>query len=152
LSQGLAWELEVELLKGIYCFPRRHQFVFASEHGGWDDRLASEFKRRADDPLKMRELCALTRERFDGAAALVAFGGASYLVRHHPESLVPLFEGLAADREAHGRRDLGGGRWEILPEYDAPPDVQSELMRAHVGDDVFQHMTTFFRLGKRYRE
>ena len=40
LLQGFAWHAEMELRRGIYCFPYRSGFVWAVEHTGWRARVA----------------------------------------------------------------------------------------------------------------
>jgi len=151
LSQGLAWQAEMELHKGIYCFPNRAEFVYASEHSGWGSLLANRFENRAQEPVTIEELCALTRTRFDSDAAIVGWGGASFLALHHAEAFPLLLADLVEERERKGRIQHGVTSWES-DKRDAPPEVQLEFLHERIGEDVLVEMTEYFRRGKRYRK
>jgi hypothetical protein len=153
LSQGLAWDAERELMKGIYSYSRRHEFVWASEHTAWDSQLAGRFRRRDEKktPLEIAELAALSRAGFDAEAALLAYGGARFLTIHHPDSIAPLMAALERDREANSRLDHGDGTWTMVPDYEAPPATQAALLEELVVEDALVELTRFFKKGRNYR-
>ena len=151
LSQGLAWHLENELRGTIYCFPYRSEFVWATEHTGWDRELQRRFKGRSDQPLHPDEFMAWRRGSYDAEAAHVTFGIAGFLARFHADRLPELCESLRLFTLENGRRDLGGGSWELIPGYEMPAEEQVRLMQELFGPEVLEDLTAYFQKGKRYR-
>lgn len=154
LSQGLAWDAERELMKGIYSYSRRHEFVWASEHTAWDSQLAGHFRQRDEEkePLTMPELATLTRAGFDPEGALLAYGGARFLTIHHPDSIAPLMAALARDRETNCRKVHDDGTWTMVPVYEAPASTQAALLEEIVVENAMLEMTRFFKKGRNYRQ
>ena len=148
LSQGLAWQTELTLLESVYCFPRREEFVFATEHTGWSETLHARYRHRTKEPLDLDEVSAVGHGEFNLAFARRAWGSAEFLVRKHPEAVAKILADLAADREANNRKDLGGGRWSLIADYETPLDGQRAIIERHLGEDVFEEMTAFFRTGQ----
>ena len=151
ISQGLAWEMEWDHAGSIWSYARREGFVYASEHDSWDDRLRRAFSDRKDKPLTASELCALDRGGFEADAALVAWGASAFLARHHASELGQVLSLLAADRKAGARKDLGNGRWTLVPDYVTPPEKQVQILRDVLGPDVLSQMVASFVKGKSYR-
>jgi hypothetical protein len=151
LAQGLAWHLEHELRGTIYCFPYRSEFVWATEHTGWDRELQRRFKGRAKEPLHPDEFMEWRRGSYDADAARVTFGIAGFLARHHADRLPDFCEALRLYALEHGRRDLGGGSWERIPGYEVPAAEQLRLLRELFGETVLEELTASFEKGKRYR-
>lgn len=151
LAQGLAWHLENELRGNIYCFPYRSEFVWATEHTGWDRELQQRFKDRKKDPLHPDEFMAWRRGSYDADAARITFGVAGFLARYHADRLPELCDRLRLFALEHGRRDLGGGSWERIPGYEVPEAEQLELLRELFGPAVMEDLTASFQKGKRYR-
>ena len=147
LSEGLAWQAENELLGSVYCFPRRNGFVFCTEHTGWGTVVQRRFAH-AKEGIALPDLA---RIRFDGEFSLTdsqcAWVASEFLVREHPDAIAPLLLALARDRDAHHRRDLGGGRWELIPDYESPLEVQAACFEEGIGPGVWTEVTEFVRKG-----
>ena len=94
LSVGAAWNIELEVMRDIYCFYRAG-FVGIGDHGGWETELKREFKKRKKDPLALDEFAGWRRNTWDEHKAQLAFGMVEYLSRHEPEVL-PRRRGLPA--------------------------------------------------------
>jgi hypothetical protein len=139
LIQGVAWHLEEHLQGGIYCFPYRDEFVWATEHTAWPGEVKRDFEKRRE-PVTIDELY-FPRGCFEGAHARRSFGAVRYLVEEHPGTLSAALEELRVFRDAHGRVDQGGGTWSRDRDYEVPLVDQARILRTHVGADVFAEMT-----------
>ncbi|MCB9916046.1 MAG: hypothetical protein H6828_13030 [Planctomycetes bacterium] len=149
--QGFAWHLEFELRKGIYCYPYRASFVWATEHTGWDAVLKTRYKERKDEPLRLEDFTRWRRGAYVEEPAKVCFGLARFLARYHATELTPFAEELRLFRDAHNRVDHGDGTWERVVNYEVPEDELLRMLQAHFGDDVLLQAAEFFRKGKSYR-
>jgi hypothetical protein len=149
MLQGLAWHFEDALLDTLYCFPGRSEFVFATEHAGWDKALKSE---HADvEALACADVIALERGRFDAGAAQRAFGAARFLAEHRADALPQVLEELRLLREEKGIEHGTDGTWKRIPGYEpSAADVEAVLVKA-AGEDVLAEMLASFRKGKGYR-
>jgi len=146
LSLGLGWQFEFNRFRTVYCYPRRDEFVFATEHSDWDKTLRQLFKKR-DADLRMREILVERNAKYRGDDATRSWGVAEFLVRRHPDDLAGLLEAFSADRMQNGRTTKDDGTWELIADYETPGDLQSELMRTHLGEDVFDELLEFMRAG-----
>lgn len=147
LQTAVGWEAEIALDGTLYCFPYRAEFVFAAEHGGWPQELKNEFKDRADRPLNIGEVALWTRGKFDGRCARKAWGLLHHASGTAKGKLSPLFAELARFRSEHDRRETGPNAWERVPGYEIPPHEQERMLKAHLGDDVFEAATRAFVRG-----
>ncbi|MBI5363681.1 MAG: hypothetical protein HZA53_10920 [Planctomycetes bacterium] len=147
LQTAVGWEAEVALDGTLYCFPYRDEFVFAAEHGGWPNDLKSEFKDRDDRPLNIGEVALWTRGKFDGKCARKAWGLLHHAAGATKGKLSPLFAELARFRSEHDRRETGPNAWERIPGYEIPPHEQERMLKAHLGDDLFEAATRAFKKG-----
>ncbi len=152
LMNGWAWHVEMEMQGGIYCFPYRDEFVWASEHAGWDKELATRFKERKGKPLKVAEFADWQRGKYEDLPAKPAWGVVEFLREHRPGALVQIVEAMRLYRDEHNRVDLGGGSWERVVGFEIPLEVQAEILREQAGEDFFEAAGEFFRLGKRYSD
>ena len=134
IQQGWAWHLEESLLRGIYCFPYRDEFVFATEHTAWPNELRREFKDR-DEPLTIDDL-AFPRGKYDGERARRAFGAARFLAERRRGKFAGALEQL---RVARLERADGG---------EVPPADQERILKDKLGADVLDEMAKAFARGK----
>ena len=151
LVLGVAWQLELELRKGIYSFPYRDEFVWATEHTGWSSVLRDRFKDRKDTPLRIDELSSWRRGAYDEPSAKLSFGLVDFLVRFYPEKLSGFAEALRLFRDQDNRVELGGGSWARKPDYVLPDEALERLLKEHFGDHVLTDASEFFRKGKSFR-
>ena len=147
LQTAVGWEAEIALDGTLYCFPYRDEFVFATEHGGWHHDLKNEFKERPDRDLNIGEVALWTRGKFDAKCARKAWGFLHYAAGAAKGKLSPLFTDLARFRSAHDRRETGPNAWERIPGYEIPPHEQERMLKAHLGEDVFEAASKAFRKG-----
>lgn len=151
LVQGFAWHVEFKLRKGIYCFPYRDEFVWATEHTGWSSELKSMFKGRKGDPLKLDEFSHWSRGKYEAPLARISFGMAEFLTRYYPDELSAFAEELRVFREENNRIDLGGGNWKRKVNYRIPNEELERILEGHFGEHVLDDATEFFRKGKSFR-
>jgi hypothetical protein len=149
LESGIAWHVEEQLMKGIYCFPYRNQFVFATEHSAWTSELASAFRRR-EAPF-FEDLCAWQRGTYRGAQARQSFGFARFLAEHHSDVFGAVLDDLFDLRSRHGVVVHDDGNWELIPGWEAPAADQLAVFQRHLGEDVLSEVATYFEKGSKYK-
>lgn len=142
IVQGFAWHAELELRRGIFCFPYRSGFVKATEHTGWRARLASDWSSGAEPGIA--DLASLHRGSFDEKSARTAWGAAALLAEQHGPGLAAALLELYDLWERGSRKDLGGGRWERV-EFDVPLDEQWRVLRAHTTPELGPALLNWFR-------
>lgn len=145
LLQGFAWHAEMELRRGVYCFPYRAGFVRAVEHTGWRARVAALWRGKGEAPLA--EVATLKRGSFDDAGALNAWGAATFLAEKHGAGLAQALVELNGLWETGSRKDLGGGSWERLPDYEVPLADQERVLRAKACEDLPKALASWFTAG-----
>jgi hypothetical protein len=151
LVLGVAWQLEFELRKGIYCYPYRDEFVWATEHTGWSSVLRDRFKDRKSEPLRTEEFSHWRRGSYDDAHAKLSFGLVDFLVRFYPDRLTGFAEELRLFRDRDNRVELGNGSWARKPDYELPDAELTRLLEVHFGPLVLTDASEFFRKGKSFR-
>ncbi|MFT7486035.1 MAG: hypothetical protein ACI9F9_001888 [Candidatus Paceibacteria bacterium] len=150
LAQGFSWYLENEIRRSIYCFPYRSEFVFATEHTGWDNALRNAFNDR-DKPLTPIEFTSWKRGKYEGDVAKVSYGLVGYIARYHPDAFTPFLEAMRLYALENSKEDLGNGSWGRNADYALSNTDQAKFMREYFGNDCFLEATEFFKKGKRYR-
>ena len=148
--QGWAWSVELDLLKALYCFPYRDEFVWATEHSSWPSELAKAYQGREEDPVTISEFASWRRGKYDDARARVAWGMTRFLYRHRRGSMTRIAEELRLFREADNRVDHADGTWDRRLDYEVPLHVQIRILTEEAGEDLFSEATKFFLLGDRY--
>ncbi len=151
LVQGMAWQLEYRLLKGIYCFPYRRGFVFAVEHTSWENDLQNAFRTRQRQPLSIREFAEQRRGEYEPMVARLSFGILGLLFDFHRDTLSDFVEALRLDRKENERVDRGDGTWYRSLTYQTPLKRQVELIEKYFGLSFFDDAGEYFRRGKRYK-
>jgi hypothetical protein len=149
--QGFAWYVEMKLRRGIYCFPYRDEFVWATEHTGWNNELKNAFADRKDEPLQLEEFVEWRRGKYDARVARIVYGMVGFLVRHHPGALSLFLEDLRLFSLEDNKIDNGDGTWERDEDYVIPLRQQGIFLGKHFGKTVLDDVTGFFRLGKKYK-
>ena len=156
LTLGLAWHAEMEIRGGVWCFPYRDEFVFATEHTDWDKALAQVFGKRDAPELTMARVASLRRGGFDREAALIAWGAARWLAEHGPAergngALPKLLTELRAYRDEHGREWVDDRTWVLRPGYEVPVEAQAELLARAAGADALAEIGRFFAKPRGYK-
>jgi hypothetical protein len=147
LLSGVAWDVELAVRKGIYCFPYRDGFVGIEEHGGWSPQLRAKFEARAKEPPTAAEIASLKRGSYvDGHAAL-AWGTAHWLLKHHAAQLPAILADLDLARRKQGIEVAEDGSWKTIPDWDWPDATLDEILRRHLGQDVFAELGAAFSAG-----
>jgi len=142
--QGWAWTCEMRLLKGIWCYPYRDEFVFTVEHTSWGLDLRRMMKDRRGKPIASDELIGWRRGVWDGDAARIAWGLVDHLLREHPAEVPRFLEELRLWRDEHDRIENGDGTWRRDPAFVIPADVQREALERAFGDDLFEKVSRAF--------
>ncbi len=151
LSVAAAWSVELEVMRDIYCFPYRGEFVGVGEHGGWEAELKREFKKRKKDPLSLDEFAGWRRNTWDDHKAQLAFGMVEYLSRHEPAVLPEVAEAFRLRYQAGYKTTYPDGTWETNPAYQIPVEDQLDALVAASDPELLLRTSDFMRSWNRYR-
>ena len=144
--RGVCWSAEWSLRKAIWCYPYRDEFVYTVEHAGWPADVRRRVKKNfKDDPLSLEHVAALSRGKWSGEPARLAFATAHWLLDERREAMSALLEDLRLAYDRGSRLDTGAGTWERDVGYEVPVAEQETLMLEHLGEDVFQELTAGLR-------
>ena len=152
VALGFGWNVEFDLLKSIWCFPYRAEFVAERQHGGWAAELRNMFRDRGEGPLRIYDVAACRREQFDLDCAALSWGTIRFLIQHYPAALAPFLERLRVQRGQLGKTYTSYASWRIEADYEVPQEVQEEALRLAVRDDVFHLIGDWFREGRRWKK
>lgn len=150
LSLGLAWCIELDVCKDIYCFPHRAGFVGKREHKGWAKQLGLMREARGEKPFSIDDIAGWARGTYDDERAAVAWGAATLLARTYGSHLPAVVDELARVRERDGRVTHPDGSWEAVPGYEIPPETQREVLDRVLGFDFFAELARFAAEGPAY--
>ncbi|MGD2019275.1 MAG: hypothetical protein PVJ89_14230 [Planctomycetota bacterium] len=151
LSVGAAWNIELEVMRDIYCFPYRTGFVGIGDHGGWETELKREFKKRKKDPLALDEFAGWRRNTWDEHKAQLAFGMVEYLSRHEPEVLSRAAEAFRLQYKEGFKTTHPDGSWETNPAYQVPVEEQLDVLVDASDAELLGRATEFMTRWNRYR-
>ena len=153
IGLGVGWNVEFDVLKSIYCFPWRNSFVWATEHGGWENDLRRTFKKRETQPLAIDELASIKRGGFEVKDAALAWGTIRFFVQHHGAQLPALLMELQAKRDVLGRVPTGDGKnWAMAADYELPAEEQGKLIGQLVAADALRQAGDWFRQGANWKK
>jgi len=139
---GYAWNLEIALRKGVYCFPWRDEFVWAVEHGGWPAAVKARYAKARLQPA---DFMAFKRGQFVDAMAKAGWAMTAYLVAKEPAALPALLEELRVLHEQRARVQEGPNRWRRDTEYELSVAEQARLFTRHLGEGYLQRASVFVR-------
>jgi hypothetical protein len=151
LRIGLAWKVEWDVIGGIYCFPYRSGFVYATEHESWPNDLAKMFSERKEYPLQPSELGDWPRETFRAEFGQRAFGFVSFLADNFPAALPALLEAARREFERGSLKSAPAGSWQRDLQFDVSAQRLFEHLVALTRPDVVIELTTYLRKGMRYK-
>jgi hypothetical protein len=149
LLQGLAWHVEHEIMGSHYCFPWRNEFVWATEHTGWDTDLKRSHK--TTEKLAPEQVTALARGTFQLEQAQNAWGAATFLARHRAAALPAILEDLRVLVAEKGVVHGEDGTWERIPDWSPPAADQLAILKQRAGPDVMEELLAFYKKGKAYK-
>lgn len=149
VQTGAAWNTEIALLDGVWCFPYRAEFIFAVEHSGWPTALGNMYAKRAKQPFRLDEVADWKRGTWDKDAALQSWGLAAWFATEHPGVLSEILEDLYEHRDKANRVDLGNGSWKRIPGWEVSVADQAAILERHLGPQVFEDVTEAFRNARR---
>ena len=144
-EQGYAWHAEIALRGGVFCFPYRREFVYATEHVGWDAVVRARLANRASRPLVLDEFASWPRHTYSDTFGKLSWGMVTFLLHAHPDALPALLESFRVFRDANDRVKVSDSEWHRDPEYSIPLDVQGRLLREHLAPDWLERATRFLR-------
>jgi hypothetical protein len=150
LTQGLAWYVELEVKKSIYCFPFRAGFVGKKEHKGWQSALKAMLVESGQRAPTMTELAGWPRGSYDDRHAALAWGAATLLARYFPEELPLVVADFEERTRTGGRITNADGSWESVPDYEIPPDEQLAILDERLGTSFLGELERFCRQGRSY--
>lgn len=151
VSLGAAWNIELEVMRDIYCFPYRSGFVGVGEHGGWETELKREFKKRKKDPLSLDEFAGWRRNTWDEHKAQLSFGMIEYLARHEPEVLPRAAEAFRLRYKQGFKTTHPDGSWETNPAFQVPVEDQLDVLVGFSDAELLQRASEFMTRWSRYR-
>jgi hypothetical protein len=154
---GLCWHVEMELCDGVWCFPYRDGFVWASEHSGWSRTLASRMRRRPKQPYSLEDVTCMTRKVVRTSESdipyrdeyLLTWGTLRALAWNEDLSieLSKLCEALREHRLENGRRWVDKENWELIIGYRIPTEEQVAIFESVLGEDVWSVLDAALRKG-----
>ena len=154
---GLAWHVEMEICDGVWCFPYRDGFVWASEHTGWGRTLMSRMRKRRKEPFSLKDVTRLTREVVRTSESdvpyrdeyLLTWGTIRALAWDTDLSskLSKLCEDLREHRLKNGRRWIDKENWELIVGYRIPLEEQTAIFERVLGEDVWSVLDAALRKG-----
>jgi len=147
LLSGVAWEIELTVRKGIYCFPYRDGFVGVEEHAGWSPQLKNLFTSRETNPPTIAEIASLKRGAYIDTQAAFAWGTAHWLMRSKTANLSAILTDLDQVRRKQGITVAADGTWKTIEDWDWPNAVLDEILRKQLGNDFDQQLGAAFRTG-----
>lgn len=141
---GTAWNVELDVRGGIYCFPYRYGFVGIGEHGGWGPALRTRFGGADAPEVGPEVVCALERGQYVDTHAATAWGTMRHLIAERRTALPALLADfdLAWRQGAIERGE--NGTWRSLPLWEWPLETQADLLRRHLGRDVWKALQASF--------
>jgi hypothetical protein len=130
LVTGLSWYVENEIRGGIYCFPYRDEFVWATEHGSWNADLKRIVKKSKLEFFG--QMVGWKRGTYDSDSAHLAWGFAAFLAEKHPGAIASILQDMHALREEKGVvRE--GRNWQIIPGWEPSLEDQRTIVERHLG-------------------
>ncbi len=154
---GLCWHVEMEICDGVWCFPYRDGFVWASEHTGWGRTLISRMRKRRDRPFGLGDVTRLTRKVVRTSESdipyrdeyLFTWGTLRALAwdKELSFNLSKLCEALREHRLENGRRWIDKENWELILGYNIPLEEQIVIFEEALGEDVWGVIDAALRKG-----
>lgn len=142
LLTGLAWYVEIERCKDVYCFPYRVEFVWATEHTAWPKELEKLFPKDRDEYLP--RLVGWKRGTFEVDRGREAWGFARF-VSEHPGAWSAILDELATLRRTDGVRHFEDGSWELVVGWEPSVEQQRTILARHLGEDFEERAIESFR-------
>ena len=146
LELGVGWEAELSVTGRVHSFPNRDEFVWETEHSGFEGdlrRLARKARGKLSVPPEF------PRKSYRSDKAAVAWGVAAFLLKHRPDVIPPYFEKLRELR--HEGRQGDRTSWTLNPLYEPPLEDQLSALIECAGDDVVKQMNLFFLKPRKYK-
>jgi len=141
---GYAWHQEIALLKGVYCFPWRDEFVWATEHGGWPSSVKARYSKARLAPA---DFMNFKRGKYIDEMAKAGWAMTAWLVTEERARLPALLEELRVYRAEHGRVLESPDQWRKDPDYEVPLAEQVKRFQKHLGETYLARATAFVRAG-----
>jgi hypothetical protein len=142
IAKGIAWQAEMKVRRGIYCYPFRDEFVYVVEHEGWPIEVRNfvkkEFKKGS---LSIADFSALRRGHWNGEAARLAYGAMAWLLENRAAGLPAALEELRLTYDRESRIDKGGGLWERDVAYEVSDAAVEQAFEQHLGPEVLAELT-----------
>ena len=139
------------MIGGIYCFPYRTGFVWATEHNAWPSDLAKMYSDRKEYPIQPGELDEWPLETYRDEFAKRSFGFVSFLVDNFPDRLTPLLERAREEHERGSLRATEGGGWERVPGFETTAKRLFEHLVELTRPDITSELTTYLRKGLKHK-
>lgn len=151
LRLAASWQIEMEVLDGLYCFPYRKDFIAIDSHDGWEKVLNREFKKRKKEPLAHAEFASWKRNTWDDTHARLAWGFVEFLAKHKPEVLPAIAEEFRQIYKKGSIITSDNVNWRSNPSYQIPVDEQFSVLISEGGEDLYGEASNFLRKWKRYK-
>lgn len=143
--QGYAWHQEIAELGGVYVFPWRDEFVYATEHTGWDDLVRNRFLKTRPKPA---DFLGWKRGKYRDPEAKASWGMCEYLLAKERAKLPALLDQLRVFAEEHGRIEettAERATWRRDTDYEIPLAEQQKLLTQALGADYLERAALYFR-------
>ncbi|MFT5689357.1 MAG: hypothetical protein ACI8PQ_002201 [Planctomycetota bacterium] len=137
LLRGLAWMIEIEVTKGVYCFPDRSNFVWAAEHGSWP-KLAKNLATKLvkDDKLiDVDTLAMFERDKWDNDLAVLSWSVAHWLAEEHADVMPQILFDLNRARVKGSTTYYPDGTWDTTGDFLLSSDRQQRIFARYLGEE-----------------
>ncbi len=145
VEEGMAWYVEDALLKGVFAFCYRSNFLWDAEKSGWSNDFAGLLKReKAPSVLQLASLRPGTYTAGDlgvkDPRALLAYGFIAFLSNERRDEFVSMMHAFAKDAAEVG---------DFEASYEVPVETQRRILEATFGADLDKDLASFAgRIGK----
>ncbi|HET6203543.1 MAG TPA: hypothetical protein VFI25_12155 [Planctomycetota bacterium] len=145
VEEGMAWYAEDALLRGVFAFCYRDNFLWDAEKSGWSTDFAGLF--RSGKPRSVLDLASLRPGTYTSGEAgvkdpraLLAYGLVAYLGNERREEFAALLLAFAKDGAEQGGFEAS---------YEVPVETQRKLLVEILGADLDKNLAGFAgRIGR----
>jgi hypothetical protein len=134
--------MELALLRAVYVFPWRDEFVWATEHTGWHGIVKERYARKRLAPA---DFMGWRRGRYLEPEAKASWATCEYLLAKEQPKLPELLDHLRVFREEHGRIHDDPSSWRRDLDYEIPTADQHALFTQVLGEGWLDRASIFFR-------
>ena len=145
VEEGMAWFVEDAILKGVFAFCYRSNFLWDAEKSGWSNDFAGLLRK--DKPPSVLQLASMRPGTYTAGdsgvkdpRALLAYGFIAFCSNERRSEFLAMMSAFAKDAAEVG---------EFEASYEVPVETQRKILEATFGPDLDKDLASFAgRIGK----